>query len=491
MAAPKTLPVALLLALLVSTGLVRPVSAIQKKPAAFSPELLADLARLRDAAVKDDFALKQVAHLSNNIGPRLSGSAQAEQAVKYVADTLRQEGCEVRLQKVMVPHWVRGVETAELVAFPGQAPGTRQKVMVTALGGSVATPAEGITADVVVASSFDDLETLGKSKIEGKIVLFTAKFDDALAKQGQADKAYGQVTPFRRNGASAAAKLGAVAAINTSAGGGGNRLPHTGGMSYAAEGPKIPAAATTDEDTDLISYLVKQGTVRMHLTLTPKSLPDVESYNVIADVKGSEHPEEIVIISGHLDSWDLGTGAIDDAAGLATAMGTIHLIHQLGIKPKRTIRLVAWMNEENGLAGARAYAKEFEAELAKHVAAIEADSGGGRPLGIRAQATDAAIATLDPLSTVLKPIGAGVLYPTREANGADLRPMSLKGVPTFAPLQDVRSYFTYHHTAADTFDKVVPKDLAECTAAVAVLALALASMKDAIPQNPPAQPERP
>lgn len=485
----RLLSVALLLALLVS--MAPPVGAIQKKPSAFSPELLADLARLRDAAVKDDFALKQVAALSNNIGPRLSGSAQAEQAVKYVADTLRKEGCEVRLQKVMVPHWVRGVETAELVAFPGQAPGTTQKVMVTALGGSVATPADGITAEVVVASSFADLNALGRSKVEGKIVLFTAKFDDGLAKQGQADTAYGLVTPFRRNGASAAAKLGALAAINTSAGGGGNRLPHTGAMNYAGDAPKIPAAATTDEDTDLISSLVKQGTVRMHLKLTPQTLPDVESYNVIADLKGSEHPEEIVIVSGHLDSWDLGTGAIDDAAGLATAMGTIHLIRQLGIKPKRTIRLVAWMNEENGLAGGRGYAKDFEAELAKHVAAIEADSGGGRPLGIRAQATDAAIDTLEPLSGVLKPIGAGVLYPTREANGADLRPMSLKGVPTFAPLQDVRNYFTYHHTAADTFDKVAPKDLAECTAAVAVLALALANLPEPIPQNPPAQPERP
>ena len=270
--------------------------------------------------------------------------------------------------------------------YPGQAPQTTQKILLTALGGSVATPPEGLTAEVIVVNNFDELNALGRDKVTGKIVLFNYHYDRAMAAQGFGGEAYGQAVAYRGGGPSAAARLGAVAALNRSAGGAEFRLPHTGATRYADDAPKIPAAAVTAEDGDLIARLAAQGAVRMHLVLTPQQLPDAVSYNVIADIKGSEHPEQIVIVSGHLDSWDLGTGAIDDGAGVVVAMQTVQLIKQLGLHPKRTIRFIAWMNEENGVAGGRTYAKDYAAEVANHFAAIESDRGAGHPLGFEVKA---------------------------------------------------------------------------------------------------------
>ena len=269
----------------------------------YSPKLVAELKQLHTAALASDYAYVQLAHLCNNIGPRLSGSPQAQHAVQYVAAEMRRLGLDVRLEKVMVPHWVRGAETAELVQFSGQAPNTTQKIVLTALGGSVATPDEGLTAEVVVADSFEHLASLDRAKVAGKIVLFNARFDKQMAAQGFAGDAYGKAVAYRGAGPSAAARLGAAAALVRSVGSADYRLPHTGGFGYAPDAPKIPAAAVTSEDADLIAYLTAQGPVRLHLTLTPRTLPDVESYNVIADLKGSEHPEQVVIVSGHLDSW--------------------------------------------------------------------------------------------------------------------------------------------------------------------------------------------
>jgi carboxypeptidase Q len=450
----------------------------------YSPQLVSELKQLQQAALDSDYAYRQVSHLSNNIGPRLSGSPQAERAVEYVAGELRRLGLEVKLEKLMVPHWVRGLETGELVEFPGQAPQTTQKVVLTALGGSVPTPAEGLTAEVVVVNDFQELQSLGRERVAGKIVLFNVKFDRQMAAQGYGGEAYGQAVVYRGGGASAAARLGAVASLVRSAGGSQNRLAHTGSLRYAQDAPRIPGAAISYEDADLMASLVKEGKVRMHLTLTPQQLPDAPSYNVVADLKGSEKPEEVVIVSGHLDSWDLGTGAIDDAAGVAVAMQTAQLLKQLALRPRRTIRVIAWMNEENGLVGGRTYAREHAGELGNHYAAIESDRGAGHPLGFEAMVNPEVLPMLAPVSEVLRSQGAGLVQRT-EGTEADISPIAAQGVPAFGLWQDTRTYFNYHHTAADTLDKVSPHELAENAAAMAVLAYALANLPQPLPRNAP------
>ena len=450
-------------------------------PVVFSAQTLADLKRLQQAALTSDYAYRQVAHLSNNIGPRLTGSAQAAKAVEYVASELKALGCEVQLERVMVPHWVRGEETAALVQFPGQAASTMQKIVLCALGDSVATPTDGIEAEVIAVRNFDELKSLPRDKVAGKIVLFNYPFDKQMAAEGRGGEAYGEAVVYRADGPSAAARQGAVACLIRSVGGAEYRLPHTGQTDYANDAPKIPAGAVTAEDADLIADLVRQGAVRMKLVLTPQTLPDVESANVIGDIKGSEHPEQVIIVSGHLDSWDLGTGAIDDGAGVAVSMEVANLTQKLHLKPKRTIRVIAWMNEENGLAGSKQYAKDHEKEWMNHFAAMETDGGADHPLGINIKAKPEAKKTFAPVAAILQGSGAGMLNLVEHC-GADIGPMEKAGVPAFSPIQDSRFYFNYHHTAADTLDKIVPKELAENSAVVAVLAYALANMEQPLPR---------
>jgi Zn-dependent M28 family amino/carboxypeptidase len=447
----------------------------------YSPQFVAEIKRVQQAALESDYAYRQLAHLSDNIGPRLSGSPQAQAAVEYVAAELRKLGLEVQLEKVMVPHWVRGEETAALTDYPGMAQGTTQKIVLTALGGSTATSNEGLEAEVVVVNNFDELQALGRDRVAGKIVLFNPKFDKQLAENGFAGPAYGQAVIYRGQGPSAAARLGAVAALVRSVGGAEYRLPHTGALRYADDAPKIPAGAVTAEDADLMAHLASEGRVRMHLVLTPQTLPDAVSYNVIGDLKGGEHPEQIVIVSGHLDSWDLGRGAIDDGAGVVVAMQAAQLLKQLNLRPKRTLRVIAWMNEENGTMGARTYAKDFQSEMANHFGAIETDLGAGHPLGLNAQGKPAILTLLQPLAVILQSQGAGVTRMVEET-GTDVEPLGAAGVPTFAPIQDSRTYFNYHHTAADTLDKVNPKELQENCAVVAALAYTLANMPQALPR---------
>ncbi len=448
-------------------------------PAIFSPQTLADLKRLQQAALNSNYAYKQVAHLANNIGPRLSGSAQAAKSVEYVASELKSIDCEVQLEKVMVPHWVRGEETGALVQFPGQANNTTQKIVLCALGASVATPANGITADIIAVRNFDELKSMPREKVAGKIVLFNYPFDKQMAAESRGNEAYGEAVVYRSDGPSAAARQGAVACLIRSVGGADYRLPHTGQTNYANDAPKIPAGAVTAEDADLIVDLVRQGPVRMKLVLTPQQLPDVESYNVIGDIKGSEHPEQVVIVSGHLDSWDLGTGAIDDGAGVAVSMEAANLIQKLHLKPKRTIRVIAWMNEENGSAGSKQYAKDHGKE--DHFAAMETDGGAGHPIGINIKGKFEIKKLLAPVLAVLQESGAGGTN-FSEHIGADIEPLEKAGVPAFSPIQDSRFYFNYHHTAADTLDKIVPKELAENSAVVAVAAYALANMEQPLPR---------
>jgi Zn-dependent M28 family amino/carboxypeptidase len=444
----------------------------------FPPQLLKELTAIKTAALEDDYAYRQVAHLTENIGPRQTGSLQAKAAVEYVAAELRQFGLDVQLEEVKVAHWVRGAETAELVEYAGQAEGAKQKVVLTALGGSTSTPAEGITTDLVVVNNFDELKALGREKVSGKIVLFNEVFDKQKAAAGMAFMAYGEAVRYRGAGAKAAADLGAAAALVRSVGSADFRLPHTGFSAPAG----IPAAAVTAEDADLIAHLFAEGKVRMHLTLTPQKLPDVTSYNVIADLKGSEHPEQIVIVSGHVDSWDLGTGAIDDGAGVVVAMEAAEILQRLHLRPKRTLRVIAWMDEETGGSGSQAYTKDHAAEFPNHVAALESDAGASHPLGFDVKMTPHAAELLRPVLGILQSFGATVVQPSTYPPGADIAAMSEAGVPAIGILQDGRTYFHYHHSAADTLDKIVPSELRENAAAMAVMGYALASMKDPLPR---------
>ncbi len=276
--------------------------------------------------------------------------------------------------------------------------------------------------------------------------------------------------------------MGAVAALVRSVGGEAYRLPHTGTMHYAADAPKIPTAAVTEEDAELMAALAAEGKVRIHLLLTPQTFPDVESANVVADLKGSEHPEQVVIVSGHLDSWDLGTGAIDDGAGVAVAMQTAQLVRQLGLHPRRTIRVIAWMDEESGGHGGKAYGKAHAAEIADHFAAIETDLGADHPTGINAAGAPGLRSFLEPIAQVLESSGAGLIA-LRADVGTDIDPLTARGVPSFSPIQDSRFYFNYHHTAADTLDKIDPRHLAETAAVNAVLAYGLADLEQPLPRK--------
>ena len=461
-------------------GACLPASSQTPTPAApaFSKQLRAQLQAVRDAALTSDYAWHQLEHLTENIGPRPSGSPQAQAAAEYVAAEMRKLGLEVHLEPAQVSRFVRGEEKAQLVEYPGQAPETSQRLVLTAISGSSATPVDGITAEVVVVRNFDELAALGREKVAGKIVVFNVPYDERKALAGMAFEAYGEAVVYRGGGARAAAALGGVAALVRSVGGADYRLPHTG---FSFPGG-IPAAALAAEDAELIDHLVSQGRVRMHLTLTPQSLPAVTGYNVVADLKGSEHPEQIVVVSGHLDSWDLGRGAIDDGAGVVISMATAEILQRLHIRPRRTLRVIAWMDEENGGGGHEAYAKAHAAEFPNHIAAIESDAGAGHPLGFYMKMPPSAIAALQPLADILRPVGSTVFRSATQSPGSDIEPLVDAGIPGIGIIQDGRKYFDYHHTAADTLDKVNPQDLRENAAAMAVMGFALAEMPDAIPR---------
>jgi carboxypeptidase Q len=456
-------------------------SMVYPSPGVWTPQQITTMNRLRDTALTDPYAITELQHLTDNIGPRLSGSPQAQQAVEYVTAEMRALGATVQLEKTTVPHWVRGVETAQLINWPGMAPETTQKIVLTALGGSVATPPDGLTAEVIAVGSFADLKALPADAVKGKILLFNEHYDKRLAAQGQGFEAYGQAVAYRMSAPILGASHGAVAVLVRSVGGADYRIPHTGMTMYDPQQPKIPAGAVTAEDADLLAHLTSQGHVRMKLTLTPQTLPRADSFNVIADWKGTEHPEQVVIVSGHLDSWDLGTGAIDDGAGVVVSMQAIHLLSQLGIHPKRTVRFIAWMAEEEGSDGAQTYVAEHAGDIANHIGAIESDSGAGHPTGVLFTGKPALQAWLGPVSQVLQAIGAAGITPSPET-GEDIAGLTDKGVPSFAPNQDSRFYFNYHHTPADTFDKVDIHELNENAAVMTVLAYALADSPDPAPR---------
>ena len=438
----------------------------------------AALGQIRDAALKSDWAYQRLADMTDLIGPRLSGSAGAAAAVTQVADAMRKLGATVTLQPVKVPHWVRGAETAALVEYAGRPAGLSQRVALTALGGSGATPAAGMTAQVIVVHDFEELKARA-AEVKGRIVLFDVAFDQHMADHGQAGQAYGQGAQYRTIGPRVAAEMGAAAALVRSVGGADFRLPHTG-ASGLRDGARIPAAAVSAEDAMLMTRLARRGALSMHLTLTPQVLPDADSFNVIADFPGTDKPDEIVIVSGHLDSWDLGTGANDDATGVASAMAVIDTLKKLDFRPRRTIRMIAWMNEENGGRGAQVYLDANKTISEKHIAAIESDGGAGRVFGMRTSVGVEGIRQFAALKAALQPMGAGALQRADALGMGDLHGLEAAGVPSFSPLIDDSTYFNYHHTAADTLDKVKPDDLRRHVAVMATTTWYLANMEQPI-----------
>ena len=412
-------------------------------------------------------------HLTDRIGHRLSGSAGAAKAVEWTAARLREDGLDVRLEPVMVPHWVRGEESAEIVS---PAP---QRLVATALGGSEPTPEGGVTAEVVVTPSLAAFRAMDPALVRGKIVLFNR----AMVADSRTD-GYGQVVEQRGRGASEAAKKGAVASLIRAVGTLDARLVHTGSVTYEKDVARIPAAALSAEDADLIARLAAAGTPpTVRLRLGCRTLPDAPSHNVVADLRGRERPQEIVILAAHLDSWDLGTGAHDDGAGVAMVMDALRLLKAGGFVPRRTIRGILYMNEENGLRGGRQYAADHAAELPLHVAAIESDSGGFRPEGFNSNVSPAGLETLRAAAALLAPVGATGIVPG--GGGADIGAMRPAAVPLLGLDVEGSRYFHWHHTPADTLDKVDRGDLARGTAAMAAMGWLLAEMEETLPRPSP------
>jgi carboxypeptidase Q len=447
-------------------------SAALPAPKRGSEPLAEVLARLIGEEAVSQGAYKKLAHLTDRIGPRLSGSPGAEAAVAWSAEELRNDGlARVRTERVMVPHWVRGEETAVLLS-PSLRP-----LLVTALGMSIPTPAEGVTGEVVEVGSFEELQSRGDA-VRGKIVLYYKPME-----RHPDGESYGSAATLRYRGAAEAAKQGAVAMLIRSLGTLSARLPHTGVQGYQEGVEKIPAAAVAAEDADLIHRLLASGEhVRVRLTLGCRLLPDAESANVVAELRGSSRPEEVLVIGGHLDSWDLGTGAIDDGAGVAITMETMRLLKKLGLRPRRTIRAVLFMNEENGNRGGKGYADAHQEELERHVAAIESDSGAGKPLGFSVTAGAGGLERVADLSRFLESLSATRVLP--DGGGVDIGPMRRAGVPLLSLRQDMTHYFDWHHTAADTLDKVDPRELADNAVAMAFMAYALAEDESPLPRIP-------
>ena len=415
---------------------------------------------LRDQALQGTDAYALVRSLTVEVGPRLAGSAGDKAAVRWGKAKFEGMGFDaVRLEPVMVPHWERRREEGAIVApYP-------QPVHLCALGGSVATPPEGLEAEVLRVASLEALQGLDPTAVKGKIVFI----DRGKMERTQEGSGYGPAVQPRGRGAALAAPLGAVAVLIRSAGSDNNRTPHTGAMRYAAGVEKIPAAALSNPDADLLAAQLDGGhRVRFRLVLETVEYPDEESHNVIAEVHGREKPEEIILIGCHLDSWDLGTGAIDDGAGCAIAMEVGRRIAALPQRPRRTVRVVLFANEEFGLSGARAYGEAHADQLANHRGAVEADLGAGRVYMFRSRVEEAQLPTVHAIAALLEPLGVDYLG-NEAGGGADLRPLRQAGRPLFDLRQDASYYFDWHHTANDTLDKVEPAAMDQNVAAHAVL----------------------
>jgi carboxypeptidase Q len=420
--------------------------------------------RLIEAALADSAAYERLAELTDRFGHRFSGSESLERAIDWILEEMRGDGlANVRGEPVTVPRWVRGQESATLIE-------PRQLAMpMLGLGGSIGTPPEGITAEVLVVSSYVELEQRA-AEARGRIVLFDVPFTN-----------YGETVQYRSGGAIAAARAGAVASLIRSVASYSMRTPHTGNMRYEDGVPRIPHAALSVEDAAMLHRMQDRGErVVIRLQMNAQTMPPAQSRNVVAEIIGSEFPDEVIVMGGHIDSWDVGTGAMDDAGGCVAAWEALRLIHTLGLRPKRTIRVVMWTNEENGLGGGNAYRDAHRNELDKHVLAIESDNGVFRPTGFSFTGSDPAHAILERVAQLLEPIGAASM--TRGGGGADIGPIMALGVPGMSPVVDGTRYFWYHHSEADTVDKLDPREVAQVVAGLAVIAYVVADLPQPLPR---------
>ena len=446
-----------LLALVVADGRVVPRVA----PAWLDP-YRANADKLIAAAQADQFAWDRLAELTDTYGQRLSGSENLTRAIAWAQEAMKKDGLEnVHTERVMVPRWVRGSESLEIVNPPHHV------VPMLGLGGSVATPPAGVEADVIVVSNGDEL-TRRAADARGKIVLFNVPYTN-----------YGETVAYRSGGASMAARVGAVASLVRSVGPIGLRTPHTGGMNYVADVAKIPTAAIPAEDANRIQRLVNRGVkVRLRLKMEAKFDPDVESFNVVGEIRGSEKPDEIVLVGGHFDSWDPGTGASDDAVGCIVTWEAARLMKKLNIRPKRTVRVVLFTNEENGMRGGNGYRDQHAAQAANHVLAVESDSGVFAPAHLGFTGSDAAKKLMGEIVTLLTPLGMQDIV--GGGGGADIGPISTLGkVPMLAYSGDSTKYFTIHHTPADTIDRIDPQEVSKAAASLAAMIYVVADMPQA------------
>ena len=421
--------------------------------------------RLMAAAQENDFAWQRLAELTDTYGARPAWSENLTRAIAWSVEAMKADGLDhVRTERVMVPRWVRGAESAEIVEPP------RHPIVMLGLGGTVATPPGGLEADVVVVSSFEDLRTK-RAQVVGRIVLFDVAYTT-----------YAETMSYRTGGARLAADYGAAAVLVRSVGPIGLRTAHTGSVNYAPGQTQIPAAAIAAEDANRIARLANAGRrVRVRLVTSGRMEPDVASANVVAEITGRERPEEIVLVGGHLDSWDVGTGASDDGAGCIVTWEALRLMKKLGIRPRRTVRLVLWTNEEHGMHGAAAYGNKYAHAAGNHVLAIESDSGVFAPASLGFSGSAAGRMVIAQIAGLLAPlgledIGAG-------GGGPDIDPIAQAGnVPALAYLGDAARLFQIHHTAADTVERIAPEELSKAAAAIAVMTYVAAEMPDRIPK---------
>mgnify|MGYP000850496863 FL=1 len=427
-------------------------------------EFLMDSQNIINAAMNDSTAYERLAYLCDTFGPRLSGSSNLEKALDWIILEMRSDGLKMaRGERVQVPTWIRGNESLDLI-LP-----FKKSMAMLGLGGSIATPKGGIKAEVVVVNSFDELDEK-QNDVRGKIVLFNAPFTT-----------YGETVQYRYKGASSAARYGALASLIRSVGSWSMNTPHTGVMTYDRDQPKIPHAAITMEDAMMLGRLQERGEkIVLHLRMEARSVADRWSRNVIAELPGSEFPEEIVVLGGHIDSWDVGQGAHDDGGGCIAAWQAVKLIKELGLQPKRTLRVVLWTNEENGGRGNKNYRDEHFDELKDHILAIESDGGVFDPRGFGFTGSDESRDILTDISRLLLPIDANAIF--KGGRAADIAPLNDEGVPVMSLKVDGSKYFWYHHTNADTFDKVDIMEFNRCVAAMAIMGYVVADMDDRLPR---------
>ena len=415
-------------------------------------------------SLTDSTAYNRLGYMCDTFGPRLSGSKNLENAINWILKEMNSDGLEnVRGEKVAVPTWIRGKESATLLSP------FKKELSMLGLGGSIATPRGGLKAEVIVVNDWDELESRS-NEVPGKIVLFNAPFTS-----------YGETVAYRYSGASAAAKHGAVASLIRSIGPWSMNTPHTGVMAYNDDVQKTPHAALTMEDAMMLSRIHDRGNkIIVKLDMNARMVADRWSHNVLGEIKGSIYPEEVVVVGGHIDSWDVGQGAHDDGGACIASWEVLRLIKELGLKPKRTIRCVMWTNEENGGKGNKGYRDMHMDEMDKHVLAIESDGGVFSPKGFGFSGNDSARKIVEEIHALMKPIGANTI--SEGGRAADVAPLNDEGVPVMSLKVEGSKYFWYHHTNADTFDKVDFNEFNRCIAAMAIMAYVVADLDEPLPR---------